>query len=138
MHYNWSLTDAFFIDSLSLFIKENLIFKLWKHVCKWYFSGRERLSLLRNRCSIEINRKIMKNSWFWTSIPTQWVCQLSSADDNSYRQDYDFFTLQEHQRNLTNATLSKDSDFSVLMVVYEIMFLHFSSKSKKSINSLPT
>ena len=48
-------------------------------------------------------------------------------------------TLQEHQRIRTNATVSKDSDFSVLMVVYEIIFsFNFSSKSKKSINSLPT
>ena len=34
-------------------------------------------------------------------------------------------TLQEHQRIRTNATVSKDSDFSVLMVVYEIFFFTF-------------
>ena len=45
------------------------------------------------------------------------------------------YTLQEHQRNLTNATISSISDtisISFIMVVYEIIF--FSSKSKKSIN----
>ena len=52
---------------------------------------------------------------------------------------YLVYTLQEHQRNRTNATVSKDSDFSVLMVVYEIIvFYIFSSKSQKSINFLPT
>ena len=34
-------------------------------------------------------------------------------------------TLQEHQRIRTNETVSKDSDFSVLMVVYEIFFFYF-------------
>ena len=33
-------------------------------------------------------------------------------------------TPQEHQRIRTNATISKDSDLSVLMVVYEIIFLN--------------
>ena len=37
---------------------------------------------------------------------------------------YGFGTLQEHQRIRTNATISKDSDFSVLMVVYEIFFFY--------------
>ena len=34
-------------------------------------------------------------------------------------------TLQEHQRIRTNAIVSKDSDFNVLMVVYEIFFYIF-------------
>ena len=34
-------------------------------------------------------------------------------------------TLQEHQKIRTNATVSKDSDFSVLMVVYERIFYTF-------------
>ena len=38
---------------------------------------------------------------------------------------YDCCTLQEHQRIRTNATVSKDSDLSVLMVVYEIIFFTF-------------
>ena len=33
-------------------------------------------------------------------------------------------TLQEHQRIRTNATVTKDSDCSVLMVVYEIIFFY--------------
>ena len=36
-----------------------------------------------------------------------------------------YITLQEHQRIRTNATVSKDSDFSILMVVYEIFFFTF-------------
>ena len=50
-------------------------------------------------------------------------------------------TMQGHQMILTNATLSKDSDtisISVIMAVYEIFFFHFSTKSQKSRNSLPT
>ena len=52
-----------------------------------------------------------------------------------------YCTLQEHQSIPTNATVSKNSDtisISVIMVVYEIFFFHFSSKSLKSRNSLPT
>ena len=51
-------------------------------------------------------------------------------------------TMQEHQTIPTNATVSKDSDkisISVIMAVYEIIFFfHFSNKSQKSRNSLPT
>ena len=36
-----------------------------------------------------------------------------------------YSTLQEHQTISTNATVSKVSDFSVLMVVYEKFFLYF-------------
>ena len=40
-------------------------------------------------------------------------------------QGYKFFqfhTLQEHQLILTNATVSKDSEIVILMVVYENFF----------------
>ena len=49
--------------------------------------------------------------------------------------------MQEHQMILTNAAVSKDSDtisISVIIAVYEIFFFHFSGKSQKSRNSLPT
>ena len=35
-----------------------------------------------------------------------------------------FYTMQEHQWILTNATISKDSEIGILMVVYEKFFSH--------------
>ena len=34
------------------------------------------------------------------------------------------YTLQEHQSILTNATVSKDSEIGILMVVYENFFFY--------------
>ena len=41
------------------------------------------------------------------------------------KQELAHYTLQEHQRIRTNATISKDSDFSVLMVLYEIIIFFY-------------
>ena len=48
-------------------------------------------------------------------------------------------TLQEHQWILTNATVSKDSDFGFIMVVYEHLFFHilkYLKEMKKYVSKL--
>ena len=49
------------------------------------------------------------------------------------------FTLQEHQSILTNATVSKDSDFHFMMVAYENFFkniLKYLKEMKKYVSKL--
>ena len=63
-----------------------------------------------------------------------WICHCKYQQKRKgkifYRRavagpGFSLCTLQEHQRILTNATVSKNSDFSVLIVVYEIIFFTF-------------
>ena len=51
----------------------------------------------------------------------------------------DIFTLREHQWILTNAAVSKNSDFGFIMVVYEKIFFHilkYLKEMKKYVSKL--
>ena len=45
-----------------------------------------------------------------------------NSKKNSIKNSDCLITLQEHQSVLTNATVSKDSEIGILMVVYENFF----------------
>ena len=76
----------------------------------------------------------MENNYFLSpktgaTFTLRLIRKLSLHSQN-YMIMLDCYTLQEHQSILTNATVSKDSEIGILMVVYENFFLLISSVSK--------